>query len=81
MKSYAVIVCHNAIYIDIVCFCRLERKQLAYILGTHQVVIPMQDLTEDGDELAEIASNSHLNTNFLNLAREVFNCNSNNHIC
>jgi hypothetical protein len=52
--------------------CRLERKQLAYILATHQVVLPLGDCgLDDADDLVEIASNSHLNANFLNLGRDV----------
>ena len=43
----------------------MARQQVLFELEPDQV-------DEDYDELAEILSNSHLNNNFLALAREVF---------
>merc|ERR1711990_673027 len=47
------------------------KKQLSYILGRQQRYIEFSDDMADGEELQEIMSNSHLNTNFLALAREL----------
>ena len=47
------------------------KKQLAYILGRMQRFIELPDELDEAEELQEIMSNSHLNTNFLALAREL----------
>jgi len=47
------------------------KKQLAYILGRMQRFIELPDEMDEAEELQEIMSNSHLNTNFLALAREL----------
>ena len=47
------------------------QKQLAYMLGRQQIFLELSDEIEEYDDLTEIMSNSHLNTNFLALAREV----------
>lgn len=47
------------------------RKQMAYMLGRQQVFLELDDATDDYDDLVEIMSNSHLNNNFLALAREL----------
>ena len=49
----------------------MTQKQLAYMLGRQQIYLELEDEDEDFDDLAEIMSNSHLNNNFLALAREV----------
>ena len=49
----------------------MTQKQLAYMLGRQQIYLELEDEVEDFDDLAEIMSNSHLNNNFLALAREV----------
>ena len=49
----------------------MMQKQLAYILGRQQIYLDVEDDVSDFDDLAEIMSNSHLNNNFLALAREV----------
>jgi len=46
-------------------------KQLAFMLGRQQVYLELKDDIEEYDELTEIMSNTHLNNNFLALAREV----------
>ena len=46
-------------------------KQLAFMLARQQVFIELDDDMEDCEELTEILSNTHLNNNFLALAREV----------
>lgn len=52
--------------------CRALQKQLALTLGRQQIFM---DLEEEGvaeaDVLNDLISNSHLNTNFVALAREV----------
>jgi len=50
---------------------RLVQKQLAYMLGRQQIFLELDEEMPDYDELVEIMSNSHLNNNFLALAREV----------
>eukprot|EP00794_Sanderia_malayensis_P017065 gene17065-18785_t len=51
---------------------KLIQKQMAYMLGRLQIFLELDDEDiEDSDDLAEIISNSHLNTNFLALAREL----------
>lgn len=52
---------------------RLVQKQLAFMLGRQQVYLYLEDEDDcpDADDLLEIMANAHLNTNFLNLAREV----------
>lgn len=53
---------------------RITQKQLAFILGRQQVYLYMEeDDCPDADDLLEIMANVHLNSNFLNLAREVLN--------
>ncbi len=45
------------------------------MLGRLQIFLELEeDDTEDADDLTEIISNSHMNTNFLALAREVGPC-------
>ena len=55
----------------VVMFHRMMQKQLAYMLGRQQIFLDVEDDVPDFDDLAEIMSNSHLNNNFLALAREV----------
>ena len=50
---------------------RSIQKQLAFMLGRQQVYLELSDDIEEFDELTEIMSNTHLNNNFLALAREV----------
>ena len=57
--------------IRIIIFCRLTQKQLAYMLGSQQIFLELNDEIEEYDDLVEIMSNAHLNNNFLALAREV----------
>lgn len=47
------------------------QKQLAFMLGRQQVYLELSDDIEEFDELTEIMSNTHLNNNFLALAREL----------
>ena len=49
----------------------LIQKQMAYMLGRLQIFLELDEDMEDCDDLTEIISNSHLNNNFLALAREV----------
>ena len=49
----------------------MMQKQLAYMLGRQQIFLDVEDEVDDFDDLSEIMSNSHLNNNFLALAREV----------
>lgn len=58
--------CHSTLYQR-----RLTQKQLAYMLGRQQIYLELDEDVEDYEELMEIMSNSHLNNNFLALAREV----------
>ena len=53
------------------CTDPIMKKQLAYILGRMQRYIELPDEMDEAEELQEIMSNSHLNTNFLALAREL----------
>ena len=55
----------------VIVFYRMMQKQLAYMLGRQQIFLDVEDDVPDFDDLAEIMSNSHLNNNFLALAREV----------
>ena len=48
------------------------RKQLSFMLGRQQMFLELEEECTDADDLTEIMSNVHLNTNFLNLAREVW---------
>ena len=48
------------------------RKQLSFMLGRQQMFLELDEECTDADDLTEIMSNVHLNTNFLNLAREVW---------
>lgn len=50
---------------------RMVQKQMAYMLGRQQIFLELEEDMEDCDELVELMSNSHLNNNFLALAREV----------
>lgn len=50
---------------------RLMQKQLAYMLGRQQTYMELDENTPELDELKDIMSNTHLNTNFLVLGREV----------
>lgn len=52
-------------------FPRLMQKQLAYMLGRQQTYMELDENTPELDELKDIMSNTHLNTNFLVLGREV----------
>lgn len=45
---------------------------MAYMLGRQQIFLELDEDMTDYDELTELMSNSHLNTNFLALAREVW---------
>lgn len=48
------------------------QKQLALMLGRQQVFLDLEDEgLDEYDDLVELISNSHLNTNFVALAREV----------
>ena len=44
---------------------------MAYMLGRLQIFLELDEDMEDAEDLAEIISNSHMNNNFLALAREV----------
>ena len=70
-----VCVCVCVCDCDSVCVCvciSLVRKQLAFMLGRQQVVPSIDEgACADLEDLTDIISNVHLNTNFLNLAREV----------
>ena len=53
-------------------WCRVLQKQLAMMLGRQQIFLDLEDEgLEEYDDLVELISNSHLNTNFVALAREV----------
>jgi len=58
----------GAIFLE--CKDPVLQKQLAYMLGRQQHFLPDLDESEH-DEVIEIMSNSPLNNNFLNLAREL----------
>lgn len=47
---------------------------MAYMLGRQQIFLELDEDVPDYDELTELMSNSHLNNNFLALAREVSKC-------
>ncbi|XP_015599500.1 26S proteasome non-ATPase regulatory subunit 2 [Cephus cinctus] len=47
------------------------RKQLAFMLGRQQIYIEIPDTLNEYDDLVESMSNTHLNSHFLNLAREL----------
>lgn len=49
----------------------LMQKQLAYMLGRQQTYMELDENTPELDELKDIMSNTHLNTNFLVLGREL----------
>ncbi len=54
---------------------RLVRKQLSFMLGRQQVFLDLEEEgVTDSEDLADIMSNNHLNSNFLNLGREVGVC-------
>ena len=44
---------------------------MAYILGRLKIFLELDEDADDTEDLTEIISNSHLNNNFLALAREV----------
>ena len=50
---------------------RLIMKQLAFMLARQQIFLELEEDMEDNEELTEILSNTHLNNNFLALAREL----------
>ena len=41
------------------------------MLGRQQIYLELTDESDENDDMTEIMSNSHLNTHFLALAREV----------
>lgn len=45
--------------------------QVAFMLGRQQVFLELPEDMDDYEDLTEILSNSHLNTHFLSLGREV----------
>lgn len=50
----------------------LLRKQLAFMLGRQQIFLTLEDKDcSNSEDLSDIMSNVHLNTNFLALGREV----------
>lgn len=49
----------------------LVQKQLAFMLGRQQHFVEMEEEADNYDDLTEIMSNAHLNTNFLALGREL----------
>ncbi|XP_077986315.1 26S proteasome non-ATPase regulatory subunit 2-like [Glandiceps talaboti] len=49
----------------------LIQKQMAFMLGRQQTYLDLNDDMDDYDDLVEIMSNVHLNSNFLALAREL----------
>lgn len=49
----------------------MVQKQMAYMLGRQQIFLELDEDMVDSEELTELMSNSHLNNNFLALAREV----------
>ena len=52
----------------------MVRKQLAFMLGRQQVFLTLDDKEcANSEDLSDIMSNVHLNTNFLALGREVRN--------
>ena len=50
---------------------KLMMKQLAFMLARQQIFLELDEDMEDNEDLTEILSNTHLNNNFLALAREV----------
>lgn len=48
--------------------------QVAFMLGRHQVFLELPEEMDDYEDFTEILSNSHLNTHFLSLGREVGAC-------
>lgn len=53
-----------------VCYFRLVQKQMAILLGRHQIFLELDDVP-DGEKLAELNSNANLYEYFQSLAREV----------
>lgn len=45
--------------------------QVAFMLGRQQVFLELPEEMDDYEDFTEILSNSHLNTHFLSLGREV----------
>uniref|UniRef100_H2YBF9 26S proteasome non-ATPase regulatory subunit 2 n=1 Tax=Ciona savignyi TaxID=51511 RepID=H2YBF9_CIOSA len=58
---------------DIFLSCKDQaiQKQLAFALGRQQVYLELNEDMDEADDLTEILSNCHLNSNFLALAREL----------
>lgn len=52
------------------CLFRLLRKQMAILLGRHQIFLEYEE-TEEGETLAELNSNAKLHEYFHSLAREL----------
>merc|ERR1719361_2405508 len=53
------------------CNDKTMQKQLAYMIGRQQITLETPDGEEEDEDLVDIMSNSHLNNNFLALAREL----------
>ncbi|XP_047474955.1 26S proteasome non-ATPase regulatory subunit 2-like [Penaeus chinensis] len=53
------------------CPDKLVRMQVAFMLGRQQVFLELPEDMDDYEDLTEILSNSHLNTHFLSLGREL----------
>lgn len=69
-----VCVCHisNTIINGSTFDISLLRKQLAFMLGRQQIFLTLDDKDcPNSEDLSDIMSNVHLNTNFLALGREV----------
>lgn len=48
------------------------RRQLAYLLGKHQFIVPYDEvIAEEDEDLAEMLGNTRLSEHFLSLAREL----------
>ena len=48
---------------------KLIQKQMAFMLARQQIYLELDENMDDYDDLVEIMSNTHLNNNFLSLAR------------
>jgi len=53
------------------CPDKLVKMQVAFMLGRHQVFLELPEEMDDYEDFTEILSNSHLNTHFLSLGREL----------
>lgn len=51
-------------------FLRLEQKQMAILLGRHQIFLDLEGV-ENGEKLMELNSNANLHAYFHSLAREL----------